>query len=63
MENLMMDFLDHPDFVRELLRAIADYNITQVKKAVEYDIDAVVKKVRKTPELHDFLGLRLLEGR
>ncbi len=30
---------------------------------LEYDIDAVVKKVRKTPELHDFLGLRLLEGR
>ena len=41
METLMMDFLDHPDFVRELLRAIADYNITQVKKALEYDIDAV----------------------
>jgi len=41
MENLMMDFLDHPDFVRRLLRSIADYNIAQVKKALEYDIDAV----------------------
>jgi len=41
MENLMMDFLDHPDFVHELLHAIADYNIAQVKKALEYDIDAV----------------------
>ena len=41
MENLMMDFIDHPDFVHELLRTIADYNIAQVKKALEYDIDAV----------------------
>jgi len=32
---------DHPDFVRELLDAIADYNIAQVHKALEYDIDAV----------------------
>lgn len=41
MENLMMDFIDHPDFVRELLHEIADYNIAQVKKAMTYDIDAV----------------------
>jgi len=41
MENLMMDFLDHPDFVDELLSAIADYNITQVREALRYDIDAV----------------------
>ena len=41
MENLMMDFFDHPDFVRELLRAICDYNIAQTQKALEYDIDAV----------------------
>jgi len=41
MENLMMDFLDHPDFVRGLLRSIADYNITQVTEALKYDIDAV----------------------
>jgi len=41
MENLMMDFYDHPDFVRALLRAIADYNIAQVHKAVEHEIDAV----------------------
>ena len=41
MENLMMDFMDHPDFVHELLQTIADYNIAQVKKAVTYDIDAV----------------------
>jgi len=41
MENLMMDFYDHPDFVRELLRTIADYNICQVRRALEFDIDAV----------------------
>lgn len=41
MENLMMDFFDHPDFVHELLRSITDYNIAQVEKALEYDIDAV----------------------
>jgi uroporphyrinogen decarboxylase len=41
MENLMMDFIDHPVFVKQLLRAIADYNIAQVRKALTYDIDAV----------------------
>lgn len=41
IENLMMDFIDHPVFVRELLRLIADYNIAQVNKALTYDIDAV----------------------
>lgn len=41
MENLMMDFFDHPVFVHELLHTIADYNIAQVRKALTYDIDAV----------------------
>jgi len=41
MENLMLDFIEHPEFVRDLLRAIADYNIAQVRKAVTFDIDAV----------------------
>ena len=41
MENLMMDFYDHPDFVHELFNAIAEYNMAQVQKAMEYDIDAV----------------------
>ncbi len=41
MMNLMMDFYDHPGFVRELLNAIADYNIAQVREAANYDIDAV----------------------
>ena len=30
---------------------------------VEYDIDAVIKKVDRHAELNDFLGQRLLEGR
>ncbi len=41
MENLMMDFIEQPAFVDELLNAIADYNIAQVQKALTYDIDAV----------------------
>jgi len=41
MENLMMDFYDHPDFVHELLTTIADYNIAQAREALKYDIDAV----------------------
>ena len=30
VQNLSMDFHDHPKFVRELLNTIADYNIAQV---------------------------------
>jgi uroporphyrinogen decarboxylase len=41
MENLLMDFIDHPGFVRELLNAIADYNIAQVRGALRYEIDGV----------------------
>jgi uroporphyrinogen decarboxylase len=41
MENLMIDFLDNPTFVRELMRTIADYNIAQAEKAMTFDIDAV----------------------
>jgi uroporphyrinogen decarboxylase len=41
MENLMIDMLEEPDFVHELLDAIADWNIAQVHEACKYDIDAV----------------------
>jgi uroporphyrinogen decarboxylase len=41
MEALMIDFYDHPGFVRELLEQIAQYNIAQVREALRYDIDAV----------------------
>jgi uroporphyrinogen decarboxylase len=39
--NLMLDFSDHPRFVRDLLNAIAEYNIAQVREALKYDIDAI----------------------
>lgn len=41
MENLMMDFALHPEFVSCLLNSIADYNIAHVQEALKYDIDAV----------------------
>lgn len=41
MENLLMDFMINPDFVHELLTAIADYNIAQLREAVKYDIDGI----------------------
>lgn len=41
LDTLMMDFYDYPDFVHELLRRIADYNLAQVEEALKYDIDAV----------------------
>jgi uroporphyrinogen decarboxylase len=42
METLLMDFLMYPEFVHELMKAIADWNIAQVKEALKYDIDAVL---------------------
>jgi len=39
MENLLMDFCLHPDFVRRLFREIADFTIVQIREAVNYDID------------------------
>lgn len=41
MENLLTDFMMNPSFLHELLTAIADYNIAQVKEAVKYDIDGI----------------------
>ena len=41
LQTLLMDFYDNPNFVHELLHTIADYNVTQIKEAVKYDIDAV----------------------
>lgn len=41
IENLLMDFYLHPQFVHSLLDAICDYNIAQVDKAFTFDIDAV----------------------
>ncbi|MDD5697692.1 MAG: uroporphyrinogen decarboxylase family protein [Victivallaceae bacterium] len=41
MEDLLMDFHLNRNFVKDLLRAIADYNITQIREAVKYDIDSL----------------------
>ncbi len=41
LENMYLDFIDHPVFVRELLNDIADYNLAQIDEAMNYDIDAV----------------------
>ena len=41
IENLLMDFYMNPGFVHQLLDAICDYNIAQIDKALEYDIDAI----------------------
>lgn len=41
MENLMMDFVEQPQFVHDLLDAITEYNLMQVREAVKHDIDAV----------------------
>ena len=39
--TLLMDFYDHPEFVRGLFRSLADHNIAQIELALKYDIDAV----------------------
>lgn len=41
IENLLMDFYINPEFVHQLFDKICDYNLAQVEKALEYDIDAV----------------------
>jgi uroporphyrinogen decarboxylase len=41
MKNLWMDFLRHPNFAHELLEKITDYNIAQIRRALEFDIDAI----------------------
>lgn len=41
MEALLMDFVRNPGFVHELMDAICDYNIKQIQRALDFDIDAV----------------------
>lgn len=41
MENLMMDFVEHPQFVHDLLDLLADHAIARVTEALKYDIDVV----------------------
>jgi uroporphyrinogen decarboxylase len=41
MEILLMDFCLEPAFVHQLMDRISDYNIVQIKRALEFDIDAI----------------------
>lgn len=41
MEALLLDFVMNPDFVHELMNAICEYDILQIQRALEFDIDAV----------------------
>jgi uroporphyrinogen decarboxylase len=41
MENLMMDFILHPDLLRELVQISVTYNSALVKRAVELGADAI----------------------
>ena len=41
MEALLMDFVTNPGFVHDLMSAICDYNIRQIRRALEFDIDAI----------------------
>jgi uroporphyrinogen decarboxylase len=41
MENLLADFYLNPDFVKELLHSIADFNIAMATEALKHKIDAV----------------------
>lgn len=41
MENLMVDFLENPAFAHQLFDTICDYNIAHLRRALQFDIDAV----------------------
>ena len=41
MDNLLMDMLESPAFVHELLDVITEFNLAQIDTAVAYDIDSV----------------------
>jgi len=41
MENLLMDFHLHPDFVHELFENILQYNLKIIDTALQYDIDGL----------------------
>lgn len=40
IENILMDFYVNPQFVHDLLDAICEFNLAQIERALEYDIDA-----------------------
>lgn len=40
MANLLMDFVENPRFVHDLLDAITEFNLAQIDAAMKYDVDA-----------------------
>lgn len=40
MENLLVDMIENPGFVHELLDAICDYNMVLINRSLEHNIDA-----------------------
>lgn len=42
MTQLMIDMLEAPEFVDELLDVLTEYNLAMIERFVEYDIDAVL---------------------
>ena len=41
MEQLLIDFVERPEFVHELLEAITEFTLTQVDSVLKHEIDAV----------------------
>ena len=41
MTGLLIDMIERPEFVEELLDRIADHNLLQIRKAISLDVDAV----------------------
>lgn len=41
MDNLLMDMVERPEFVEEFLDAIVEHNLVQIRRALDYDVDAV----------------------
>jgi uroporphyrinogen decarboxylase len=41
MTNLLMDMIERPEFVQRLLDAIVEHNLVQLRRALEFDVDAV----------------------
>jgi uroporphyrinogen decarboxylase len=39
MESLLVDMMEHPAFVHDLLDAILDFNLSVIKEACRFDID------------------------
>lgn len=42
MHRLMLDFIDHPGFVEELLDAIVEFNLGLVRRGTQYQVDGVM---------------------